>query len=116
MRLWKRLRDELLRLDIRGKIYIGGSLARSLLGLDGFNRDSDIDMYIFSDSPVVVEGVVMGHRIACQYIPYEYHDLLIRGSRPRERCYLVVDLNLNPFYILDLSYLFSVVVDDARDC
>ncbi len=109
---------EELRLRCRnyGKIYIGGSLARTLLGIDNsFSEDSDIDLYIFASKPICLDGYVYGHRISCTYIPIEYHDKLIYSIPPGARHYPVVDLDLNPFYILDLSYIFSVVVDDEYE-
>lgn len=98
------------------KIYVGGSLARTLAGIDNsFNEDSDIDIYIFSDKPIVLDGYIYGHRVASTYIPIQHHDKLIYREPPNEKHYPVIDLNNNIFYILDLGYIFPEVVDDVYD-
>lgn len=96
------------------RIYIGGSLARTFIGLDNsFKPSSDIDLYIFNEKPIYVDGYVYGHRVACQYIPTKYHDTLVTDT-PYNDSYPVIDLNYKTHYIRDIGTVFIKVRDDVH--
>ena len=96
------------------QVYVGGSMARTLLGLDySFQPYSDIDVYLFSDKRLALRGHIYGHRIACQYIPLYFLEKLVYNY-PIPRSYPVIDLDMNRKYIKDLTEIFIMVIDDER--